>query len=204
MDHKDVKIGSPCTLDWRKMTPAEGGRFCGDCKKVVRDLSRMTEREARAMLKRASGGEHRGSFSGAAPPSADALCVRYVYDNQGRIFFGADAPRRDVLLSPSSLLQRARRVAAAAAVVALPFATQACEAITEPLGLTSTAETEKVPDGYHENMGGIGIGPEKQIADSDASADGSTDDADPGSDAAHGDADQDGGTDDSDAEPPAN
>ncbi|MDF2694517.1 MAG: hypothetical protein K0S65_2900, partial [Labilithrix sp.] len=33
MDRNEVKVASPCTLDWKKMTPAEGGRFCGDCKK---------------------------------------------------------------------------------------------------------------------------------------------------------------------------
>jgi hypothetical protein len=181
MDRNDVKIGSPCSLDWRKMTPAEGGRFCGDCKKVVRDLSTMTERQARAMLAREGGGE---------------LCVRYIYDDKGRIFFGGDAP----LLAPSSLLVRARRVAAAAAVVALPFATQACEAVTEPLGVTTSPQRQSethvpdrdVPDGYNESMGGVSYDPTRDLplddpgaASPDASrADGASEpDGDAGADA---------------------
>src|SRR5438067_2349693 len=108
MNKKDVRITSPCTLDWRTMAPAEKGRFCGDCKKVVRNLSSMTEREARAVLKNEGGGE---------------LCVRFVYDAHGRVFFGGDAAKNGLL--PPSFLHRARRIAAAAAVAAVPFATEA-------------------------------------------------------------------------------
>src|SRR4051812_4609583 len=108
MDHKEIRIAAPCTLDWGNMSPADGGRFCGDCKKVVRNLSAMNEREARALMK-------------TAGPD---LCVRYVYDQQGRIFFGGEPPKP--FLSPSFLV-RARR---AAAVVALPLATASCEAVT--------------------------------------------------------------------------
>jgi hypothetical protein len=133
MNRNEVKIGSPCSLDWRKMTPAEGGRFCGDCKKVVRDLSSMTEREARALLKREANGE---------------LCVRYILDERGRIFFGADAPRRDrgwdVL--PSQFLNRARRLAAAALVAtALPMATQACMGAAEYQGDQNQDDQDQNP-----------------------------------------------------------
>jgi hypothetical protein len=140
MDRKEVRITSPCTLDWQKMTPAEGGRFCGDCKKVVRNLSSMTEREARALLKNAGNGE---------------LCVRFVYDEHGRVFFGKDAPKKDALL-PASFLHRAKRAAAAAAVAALPFATQACELVAEPLGITSQ-ERENQPPEVGELMGGVAL-----------------------------------------------
>ena len=70
----------------------------------------MSEREARVLLKSARRGE---------------LCVRFVYDKQGRVFFGKDAPRKDALI-PAPLLSRARRVAAVAAIGAMPLATQAC------------------------------------------------------------------------------
>ena len=46
MRKSDIAIPVPCTVDWQKMTPADKGRFCGDCKKVVRDLSKMSEAEA--------------------------------------------------------------------------------------------------------------------------------------------------------------
>lgn len=110
MQRSELTIAAPCTVDWKKMTPADGGRFCGDCKKVVRDFSTMSEREARALLKTARGGE---------------LCVRFVFDAHGRVFFGKDAPRKDALL-PAHLLSRARRAALVAAA-ALPLAAQACD-----------------------------------------------------------------------------
>lgn len=136
MNRNEVNVTSPCTLDWKNMTPAEGGRFCGDCKKVVKNFSTMTEKEARALLKNAGNGE---------------LCVRFAYDEHGRIFFGKDAPKKDPLV-PASLLVRARRVAAAAAIGALPFATQACEAVTAPLGITE--REPNLPPEHHELMGG--------------------------------------------------
>ena len=111
-----IPLASPCTLDWRKMTPADGGRFCGDCKKVVRDISKMSEEEARALLR---------------TPRREGLCIRFLTDRDGKVVF-------EKSLVPVSRLTRA------AALIALPFATQACEAVTEA---SRTAE-------HSENMGG--------------------------------------------------
>src|SRR4051794_16858749 len=116
MNEREIGIKTPCTLDWRKMTPAEGGRFCGDCKKVVRDLSKMTEQEARALV--------------AKERHAD-LCVRMLVDKSGNVFFGAN-----VLVAPS-LLSRAKRAAVAAAAVALPFASQGCNVLNDPLSMVT-------------------------------------------------------------------
>jgi hypothetical protein len=119
MKRSEIRIGTPCTRDWQSMTPREGGRFCGDCRKVVRDLSKMTERDARALLESAGGGE---------------LCVRYIYDQQGRVFF-QDTVREMGLVPPSFLARfsRTRRAAATLAITALPFATEACMgAMDEP------------------------------------------------------------------------
>jgi hypothetical protein len=122
MDKRDVPIASPCGLDWRKMTPTGGGRFCGDCKKVVRDVSGMSEEEARALL---------------LTPRRENLCVRYLHDKHGNIVFAQPSA-----LLPASLLARAKRVAA---VAALPFATQACDAVS--------SMTED--DDIYESMGGM-------------------------------------------------
>jgi len=129
----DVGVKVPCSYDWRKMSPAEGGRFCGDCKKVVRDLSGMSEDEARALVAKARYQD---------------LCVRMVVDRDGNVFFGKQA---DTLLA-ASLLSRAKRAAAAAAAIALPLATQACTAVTEPLGIT---QQEEHHDDYSELAGGV-------------------------------------------------
>lgn len=92
------------------MTPQDGGRFCAECKKVVRDLSRLTERKARALL---------------AEPHTEGLCVRLIHDRDGRVMF-ADTPRP---LLPASMLQRAKR---AALVAGVGLATEACSG--DPMG----------------------------------------------------------------------
>jgi hypothetical protein len=106
MDKQRIPIGAPCHLDWRKMTPADGGRFCGDCKKVVRDLSAMSKAEAEALI---------------AERKNEELCVRYVYDRFGRVVF-----RKDDGLIPASLLLRGRRALLTVAALVTPAALQAC------------------------------------------------------------------------------
>jgi hypothetical protein len=172
MDRREIRIGSPCTLDWRAMTPRDGGRFCGDCKKVVRDLSSMTEREAKALL--------RG-------PDNASLCVRYVYDAQGRILFGGGTNRSfDVV--PSSLLSKARRAAVTIAAAALPLAAQACDAGSILDHESATHETIGEPETNQpvgQDMGGAPLLPE-DVPEAPPSADAGTNDAavDAGDDAA--------------------
>jgi hypothetical protein len=100
---KAFRIPEPCNVDWRTMTPAEGGRFCGDCKKVVKNLSRLTEREAKKLLREENNG---------------SLCVRYAYDKHGKILFGADAPRETPPIPAASLLRRAGAAASLALAAA--------------------------------------------------------------------------------------
>jgi hypothetical protein len=178
---RDVDIEKPCPMDWKSMTPADKGRFCGECKKVVHDLSRGTEREARALLKENVNGD---------------LCVRYVYDRHGKIFFAKDRPQD---LVPASLLSRAKRAAAAAAV---PFALAACS-LDAPQQLNASKHVAPDPDtsepayppDMEVNQGGAPPAPEEEDAGahtdsgSDANADANTN-AD-----ANGDADPDAGAD---------
>jgi hypothetical protein len=105
MNQVDLPIAKPCTADWTTMTLADRGRFCGECRKVVRELAQMTEPEARALL--------------ASPPT-EGLCVRYVHDATGEILF-----RRDIV--PVARLARMKRGAAAAIIAAsLPVALAGC------------------------------------------------------------------------------
>lgn len=91
----DIRIESPCTVDWESMTPrsAANGRFCGDCQKVVRDLSSMRAGEAKKLLANAPAG----------------LCVRYLHDEYGNVWFKDQA-----LLSRGNLLKKAAGLAALA------------------------------------------------------------------------------------------
>src|SRR5580692_10722938 len=96
MKRTELTIASPCTVDWTTMTLADRGRFCGECKKVVRELAQVTEAEARAML--------------ASPPT-EGLCVRYVHDATGEILF-----RKDAVVPVARLVRRAAMIALAAAL----------------------------------------------------------------------------------------
>jgi hypothetical protein len=111
MRHTELPIANPCTADWTTMTLADRGRFCGQCKKVVRELAQMSESEARALL--------------ASPPT-EGLCVRYVHDATGEILF-----RPDVV--PVARLARVRRAAAVAlAAASLPLAVSGCMGAAVP------------------------------------------------------------------------
>ena len=136
---KAFRIPEPCNVDWRTMTPAEGGRFCGECKKVVKNLSWLTEREARKLLRDENNGQ---------------LCVRYAYDKHGKVLFGADAPRDDAPIPVASLL---RRVGAAAS---LAIAAAACtESPLEAFSSDKQQEPQRV-DEPQWNQGGAPAEPD--------------------------------------------
>lgn len=43
-----IRIEEPCKASWRKMTPAQEGRFCGSCEKTVVDFTKKTNEEIAA------------------------------------------------------------------------------------------------------------------------------------------------------------
>jgi hypothetical protein len=116
---RDVDIPEPCHADWDAMRPADRGRFCGQCRKKVHDLSAMSERDAGRLLARVADGED--------------LCVSYLSTADGVIAF-----------SPAVVpLSRLRRLLP---VAGLALAAAACTP-TEPQSLTSTvAVTVPVPE----------------------------------------------------------
>lgn len=50
-----LQIPEPCHENWNAMSPADKGRFCASCQKVVIDFSRMTDHELAAFFKKPSG-----------------------------------------------------------------------------------------------------------------------------------------------------
>lgn len=52
-----LNIPTPCTQDWDAMTPADQGRHCAACQKVVVDLSRMTDGEIVSWMQARAGQE---------------------------------------------------------------------------------------------------------------------------------------------------
>lgn len=65
----NIRVATPCSADWAKMTGDERIRACGDCKKNVYNLSDMTRDEAQALIIEKEG----------------KLCVRYFQRKDGTI-----------------------------------------------------------------------------------------------------------------------
>ncbi len=151
MKTSDFPVSFKCNLDWQKMTVVDKGRFCGDCKKVVRDVSGMKEAEAKELLATREGGE---------------LCVRYISDRDGRIVFSDSS-----IVSAVALLRR-RSSLMVAASLAVPLALTGCTVGTDSLAEQNTATRD---DDYQETMGGMPYEPPDEDA---GPADVSTVDAD--------------------------
>ncbi len=155
MDKKQLRIDSPCTVDWASMTRADKGRFCADCKKVVHDLSSMTERQAQALL---------------AEPRTAEMCVRFVYDREGKVFF-----QPPPLLSPG-LLVRAKR----AVIIAAAVASQGCQngmfGDTE-MGMMGTGDYQPPPPPVLDEDAGTDAAPDAAAPDAAPSEDAGEQDA---------------------------
>jgi len=65
----NIRVASPCSADWSKMTGDERARHCGDCKKNVYNISELTRDEAEALIVAKEG----------------RLCVRYYQRADGTI-----------------------------------------------------------------------------------------------------------------------
>ena len=71
-----VKVASPCPANWDEMSGDDRSRFCSQCRLKVHNLSGLTDQEAEALLRGASG----------------RLCVRYYERTDGKVMT-RDCPR---------------------------------------------------------------------------------------------------------------
>lgn len=90
----NIKVATPCTADWAKMSGDERVRACGDCNKNVYNLSSLTRDEAEALILEKEG----------------KLCVRYYQRKDGTILL------KDCSLG---IVQKRKRRVIAAGVAAL-------------------------------------------------------------------------------------
>jgi hypothetical protein len=104
MRREELAVTTPCGADWNAMKKEGTKRFCADCKKHVHDLSSMTRDDARALL---------------ASKATEGLCVRYLYDADGRVAFQDAVPA-------TRLLAKVKRFATAAIALAAPMTLNAC------------------------------------------------------------------------------
>jgi len=65
----NIRVATPCSADWSKMTGDERTRACADCNKNVYNLSNLTRDEAQALIIEKEG----------------KLCVRYYQRADGTI-----------------------------------------------------------------------------------------------------------------------
>jgi hypothetical protein len=91
------------------MSPRGTARLCDTCDKLVHDLSAMNEADARALLR------HRPD---------DGLCIRYLHDAGGAIWFGDGGS--GPIVPARRLARRAAAVVAAASMLVVPALTEAC------------------------------------------------------------------------------
>ena len=92
----NIRVASPCSADWSKMTGDERARHCGDCNKNVYNISEMTRDEAEALIVAKEG----------------KLCVRYYRRHDGTILL------KDCVVGVKRKRRRRVIVAGAAAMLA--------------------------------------------------------------------------------------
>jgi hypothetical protein len=110
MKRDEATVATACGADWKTMQARGTARLCDTCDKLVHNLSAMTEREARELLRR--------------PPN-QGLCIRYLYDAEGKVWFGSDAS--EALIPESRIVRGGLAIAASAAALALtPLLMEAC------------------------------------------------------------------------------
>lgn len=130
MHVKDATLRRQCDANWNEMTPAgDHARSCANCATLVHDLSTMSLEAARATL------------------ASEGVCVRYLYDRDGKLVFGA--PPGDAVIVPAAALvsKRSRRQwLAIASVVALPVLLEACGPGDAPITKTQDAGGEDSDD----------------------------------------------------------
>ncbi len=145
MKQSDITIATPCGQDWQSMSPREKSRFCGECKKVVHDLTSMKEKEAKKLL---------------ATPATEGLCVRYMYDEQGNVWF-----QDSMFMRTEGLL---KKVAAVAAIAAAPFLTACMGAAVGNDGPFESAQVTESDQGSLGNQGNTAQADAGPSTDTDA------------------------------------
>lgn len=137
-----IRVASPCTADWNRMTGDNRTRHCGECQKNVYNLSGMTREEAEALIIERNGD----------------LCVRYYQRHDGTILLadctiGAQHKRRQRRIAAGAAALVAGGLAAAGAManhvtmgeMARPEAQVVQGGLGPPPGLTAQQQADEAP-----------------------------------------------------------
>jgi len=104
----DIRVATPCSADWNKMTGDDRVRACADCNKNVYNISELTRDEAEALIVAKEG----------------RLCVRYYQRKDGTILL------KDCVVGIAQ--KRKRRLIAAGAAALLAGGGFAAYRLTRP------------------------------------------------------------------------
>jgi hypothetical protein len=96
---KNVRVASPCNVDWNQMLGDDRARFCGQCNLNVYNLSDMTRSEAELLIGNKEG----------------RLCVRYYKRKDGSII------TRDCPVGLRAIRRRMSYIARAVSSATLSF-----------------------------------------------------------------------------------
>lgn len=125
----NIRVATPCTADWNKMTGDDRVRACADCNKNVYNLSELTREEAEALILE----------------KERKLCVRYYQRKDGTILL------KDCVIGIAQ--KRKRRVIAAGAAALLAGGGFAAYRLTRPepaprmtMGEVTAETTSAIPD----------------------------------------------------------
>lgn len=109
----DIRVASPCNVDWNAMHGDDQTRFCGQCEKNVYNLSAMTRAEASQLVKEKEG----------------RMCVRFFQRPDGTMLT-ADCP-----VGVQKVVRRRRgRLASMLASMAGFFMLSGCAREEDPTG----------------------------------------------------------------------
>jgi hypothetical protein len=144
----NIRVASPCTAEWSKMTGDERVRHCGDCKKNVFNLSEMTREEAETLILAKEG----------------RLCVRYFQRKDGTILLkdceiGVARGRRRKWIAAGAAVM----VAAGGAGMALRSSANVDQHDDDDDDIRAVAGGISFDDGHHEVKGEIEARPEATL-----------------------------------------
>jgi len=159
MKRANIPLAFPCGADFSAMPEVDRGRLCAACETVVHDLSSMSEAEARAVL---------------AQRETARLCVRYLYDVDGRVVFAGRELAGARIIPDYALTRKAKVRLARAAMLAAPLVLfQACGGASA--GFSGGYQTD---GGDEENAGHRLADPDVSDAGADARDGGTADGGD--------------------------
>jgi hypothetical protein len=95
----ELRVASPCSVEWGAMEGDDHARFCGECEKHVYNLSMLTRAEGNELIREKEGN----------------LCARYYRRLDGTVLT-ADCPVGLWMVRKQYVIARAKLVAAALAV----------------------------------------------------------------------------------------